>query len=277
MSTITIAFLGDIFASPGRRVVGQQLPVMREELKPDLVIANAENAARGSGLSPDLYRKLREAGIDAMTLGDHAYREPKITELLQRPEEPVSRPANLSGAAVGKAMLRLPAPGDDSRSIYVITLLGRVFMTLPANDPFETIDRMLEQIPERNPIVIVEAHMEATSEKAAIAHHLNGRVTAVLGTHTHIPTADARVLPGGTAFITDMGMCGPYDSIIGREKASVLRYMTTGMFIPFGIGAGDEAMCGVCLRIDADSGRAVAIDRFEYRADRNRPPFDRNG
>jgi calcineurin-like phosphoesterase len=115
--------------------------------------------------------------------------------------------------------------------------------------------------------------MEATSEKAALAHHLDGRVSAVIGTHTHVPTADARLLPGGTAFISDIGMCGPYNSIIGREKQSVIRHMTTAMYAPFGIGAGDERMCGALVRIDADSGRALRIDRLEYPADHGRPPF----
>lgn len=273
MSSLTIAFLGDIFASPGRKVVQQQLPLLRAEHRPDLVIANAENAAHGLGLSPELYRKIRGYGVDAITLGDHVYREVKITEVLQRPDEPIARPANLPTAAVGREVIRLAPPEGYAKSVFVITVLGRVFLSTPADDPFATIDRLLAQLPERDPIVLVEAHMEATSEKAALAHYLDGRVSAVLGTHTHVPTADARILPGGTAFITDVGMCGPYNSIIGREKGSVVRQMTTGMYVPYGIGSGDEAMCGVVLRIQPASGRAEHIERVEYKADQTRPPF----
>jgi len=271
---LTIAFLGDIFAAPGRKVVQQQLPALRAEHEPDLVIANGENAARGLGLSPDLYRKIRSYGVDAVTLGDHVFREAKIAEVLQNPDEPISRPANLPAAAVGREYIRLPLE-EAGKSVFVITVLGRIFLSLPSNDPFATVDRILAQLPETDPIVIVEAHMEATSEKAALAHHLDGRVSAVLGTHTHVPTADARILPGGTAFITDVGMCGPYNSIIGRAKEGVLRHMTTGMYAPYGIGEGDEAMCGAVVTIDPESGRARRIERIEYRHDPTRPPFAR--
>lgn len=273
MGIVTIAFLGDIFAAPGRRVVEQQLPSLRADHEPDLVIANAENSARGLGLSPDLYRKLRGLGIDAVTLGDHVFREAKIASVLQDPDEPIARPANLASAAVGRQLTRLRPAESRTKSVFVITVLGRVFLTLPADDPFAAVDRLLADLPEPDPIVIVEAHMEATSEKAALAHHLDGRVAAVLGTHTHVPTADARVLPGGTAFITDVGMCGPYNSVIGREKRSVVRHMTTGMYAPFGIGDGDEAMCGAVIRVEESTARAVSIERIEYRADRQRPPF----
>ncbi len=276
MAVLTVAFLGDIFATPGRRVVAQQIDALRADHAPDVIIANAENAARGLGLSPDLYRKIRALGIDAITLGDHVFREARITEILQIPEEPIARPANLPATAVGRDRIRIrPAPGAPGRtkSVFVITVLGRIFVNHPADDPFAAVDRILGELPEDKPVVLVEAHMEATSEKAALAHHLDGRVAAVLGTHTHVPTADARVLPGGTAFITDVGMCGPYDSVIGRDKRSVVRHMTTGMYTPFGIGEGGEAMCGAVVRIDEASGRALSIERIEYRADRTRAPF----
>ena len=273
MNHLTIAFLGDIFGTPGRQVVQQQLPRMKQEHQPDLVIANAENAKSGLGLSPALYRKIREYGIDALTLGDHVYRDQSIATILDHPEEPIARPANLSAKAQGKQYIRLdPAPGRD-RSVFIITVLGRVFLSLPSDDPFSTVDGILEKLPEKNPIVIVEAHMEATSEKAALAHYLDGRVALVVGTHTHVPTADARILPKGTGFITDLGMCGPYNSIIGRDISSVIKRMTTGMFVPYGMGSGDEAMCGVVAKIDMDLGRTIALERIEYRADRDKPPF----
>jgi 2',3'-cyclic-nucleotide 2'-phosphodiesterase len=265
MRPVTLAFLGDIFGAPGRRVVEQTLPKLRADHAPDLVIANAENARSGSGLSPELYRNLREAGIDGVTLGDHVYRCTKILPVLEQADEPIIRPANLSRKAVGRTLLRMPPAGERTRAVYAFTVLGRVFFPLPADDPFAAADAMLAQIPEPNPIVIVEAHMEATSEKAALAHYLDGRVTAVVGTHTHVPTADARVLRKGTGFISDVGMCGPYDSIIGRDVSCVLKHMTTGMYVGMDVAEGDAAMCGVVIRADAASGRCLGIERIEYR------------
>ncbi len=152
-------------------------------------------------------------------------------------------------------------------------MLGRIYFPLPADDPFACADEILREISPRDSIVIVEAHMEATSEKIALANHVRGRVAAVLGTHTHVPTADARVLPGGTAFITDVGMCGPYDSIIGRDTSAVLRHMTTGLHMPYSVAEGDARMCGAVVRISDETGLAQSIERIEYAADHSRPPF----
>lgn len=273
MAAITVAFLGDIFGMPGRKVVQQQLPALRDEHQPDVIIANAENARSGSGLTPDLYHKIRAYGIDAITMGDHVFRDRSIVELLQAPSEPIARPANLAAKAPGKRWIRLPANAQRTRDLYVVTVLGRIFMGLPADDPFAAVDDVLAQLPEKNPLVIVEAHMEATSEKAALATYLDGRVALVVGTHTHVPTADARILPLGTGFITDLGMCGPYRSIIGRDAESVLRHMTTGVHVPYGMGAGGEAMCGVVAKLDEHGGRTRAIQRVQYDADPARPPF----
>jgi metallophosphoesterase (TIGR00282 family) len=273
MATITVAFLGDIFGAPGRMVVQQQLPNLRAEHKPDLVFANAENAKAGSGLTPDLYRKIRGYGIDGITLGDHVYRDRDIISVLQTPAEPISRAANLSVKAPGRQFLHIPPTSPRTRSVVVITVLGRVFFNTPADDPFAAVDRVLESLPESNPVIVVEAHMEATSEKAALAHYLDGRVALVVGTHTHVPTADARILPRGTGFITDLGMCGPYNSIIGRETDSILRQMTTAVPASHGVGRGGEALCGVVARIDESTGRTVAIQRVQYEADLAQPPF----
>lgn len=273
MPELTVAFLGDIFGTPGRRVVQQQLPRLRDDHRPDLVIANAENAKSGLGLSPSLYHKLRGLGIDAITLGDHVFRDQSIATVLEKPEEPIARPANLSRKAHGKAYIRIAGAAGGARSVFVITVLGRVFFSLPADDPFATVDEVLEKLPEPNPLVVVEAHMEATSEKAALAHYLDGRVALVVGTHTHVPTADARILPRGTGFITDLGMCGPYHSIIGRDVQSVIRQMTTGMYVPYGMGDGEEAMCGVVARIDTEARLTTAIQSVRYEADRSAAPF----
>ncbi len=264
MNTLTVSFLGDIFATPGRMVVKQQLPALREEHQPDLIIANAENIRSGSGITPDLYRKIRDFGIDGVSLGDHVFRQKKIIPLLENPDEPISIPANLPSAAPGKRFLRLPLDENGSRSVFFITVLGQVFMGYPCDSPFSVVDSMLDSIPESNPIVIVEAHMEATSEKCALAYYLDGRVAAVVGTHTHVPTADARILPRGTAFMTDAGMCGAYHSVIGADTESVVKYMSTGLFTPFGQGSGDERMCGVTLKIDPNSGKTTEIKPFIY-------------
>ena len=270
---VSLAFLGDINGAPGRRVVQQQLPRLREEHHPDVVVANAENARAGSGLTPEIFESLRGLGIDAVTLGDHCYRDQRIVKVLETPDAPIARPANLADGAIGRRWSRIPPSKERSRSIFVVTVLGRIWFPLPADDPFAAVDRVLRELPEPDPIVVVEAHMEATSEKTALAHHLDGRVAAVFGTHTHVPTADARILRGGTAFITDVGMCGPYDSIIGRDPRQVLRAMTTGMHVPYEMGEGGEAMCGAVVVIDEGSGKARSIQRVEYRADRSKPPF----
>jgi metallophosphoesterase (TIGR00282 family) len=275
MTSIRIAYLGDIYGAPGRMAVQQQLPILRERHQPHLIFANAENARSGSGLSPKIFHKLRALGIHGMTLGDHVFRDQTICSVLETPDEPLARPANLSAKALGRSYLRvaLPAELGISRDVFVIPVLGRVFMNMPADDPFAAVDRVLASLPVRDPLVIVEAHMEATSEKSALARYLDGRVAAVLGTHTHVPTADARVLPQGTGFITDLGMCGPYESIIGADVDAVVRHMTTSMHVPFGVGMGGEAVCGVVLEIDTNTRRTKSILPLRLEADRNSAPF----
>jgi metallophosphoesterase (TIGR00282 family) len=266
MAAVTLAFLGDIFGAPGRLTIQKYLPTLRSDHQPDIIIANAENAKAGSGLTPELYRRIRGYGIDAITLGDHVFRDRDIISVLQTPDEPIARPANLSAKAPGRTFTRIPPGPGRSKSVFVITVLGRVFMNLPADDPFATVDRLLTQLPEIDPIVVVEAHMEATAEKAALATYLDGRVALVVGSHTHVPTADARILPRGTGFITDLGMCGPYASIIGRDPEQVVHHMTTSVHLPFAVGSGGEAMCGVVARIDEASRRTLAIKRIRYGA-----------
>lgn len=269
----TIVFLGDIVGQPGRRAVLQAMPDIRARWNPAAVIANAENIRNGSGCTPDLYRGLRDAGIDAVTLGDHAFRDQKIVTELEAPLHPICRPANLSAKAPGKRWVRI-APGERfPKPIYVLTVLGRIFMPLPADDPFAAVDAMLAVLPEPDSCVIVEAHMEATSEKHALAHHLDGRVTAVIGSHTHVPTADARVLKRGTAYITDVGMCGPYDTVIGRDASMVVKAMTTALHVAFEMGEGGERTCGAAIAVDPRSCRATSIERIDIEADRTRAPF----
>ncbi|MCC7146951.1 MAG: TIGR00282 family metallophosphoesterase [Phycisphaeraceae bacterium] len=270
--TIRLAMLGDIVGAPGRQAVVQQIPVIQSRWQTNLIIANAENAANGSGLTPEQYAKLRQSGIDGITLGDHAFRRAQITHTLET-ESDIIRPANLPAKAVGKSWMRLQPHTPGLPCVFVVTLLGRIFSNFPANDPFSTIDQILAQLPETNPIVLVEIHAEATSEKQAMGWYLDGRVSAVVGTHTHVPTADARILPKGTAYITDIGMCGPQVSVLGRRVDRILAHMTTGAQVPFDVAEDDPRVCGVVIDIDPRTRKATAIERLELAANPNAPPF----
>jgi metallophosphoesterase (TIGR00282 family) len=277
---IRVAILGDIVGRPGRLAVAQIVPVLRQQHRCDLVIANAENAANGSGLTPELYDKLCDAGVDGMTLGDHAFRKDKIVPTLERVGNLI-RPINLPTGAAGRGVMKLSA-GPGKPNVYVITLLGHLFIMPVPNDPFEAIDRALASLPEPNPIVIVEIHAEATSEKQAMGWHLNGRASVVFGTHTHVQTADERILPanpengpsgGGTAYITDLGMCGPMDSVLGRRIDRVLKHMTTSMPAPFDVAEADPCVRGIVVEIDERTRMTTSIERIAWSADMNRPPF----
>ncbi len=263
--------LGDIVGQPGRRVVQQQLPALKQQWQPDFVIANAENAAGGSGLTPSMFHKLLRYGLDGITLGDHVYRQMDIVQVMDQTDRLI-RPANLPAGARGHRWMKLTSD-DGLKSLYVVTLLGRIFMNAPlGDDPFAAIDQIIDELPWRDAPLVVEIHAEATSEKRAIAEHLCGRAAAVIGTHTHVPTADARLLNQGTAFITDLGMCGPYDSVLGRKTDAVLHFMTTGMPRAFGVAEGNVRLCGACVDLD-DRGQATAIQRIEIPADPTQPPF----
>jgi metallophosphoesterase (TIGR00282 family) len=285
--TLKVAMLGDIVGRPGRLGVAQLIPTLRRDYGTHVVIANAENAASGSGLTPDLYRKLCAAGVDGLTMGDHVYRRIQIVPVLET-QPNILRPANLPRLAKGRRWMALRGQesgvrrqesgvrGQESSpavNVYVFTVLGRVYATLPIDEPFAVIEEVLAELPEVNPIVIVEVHAEATAEKQAIGWHLDGRVAAVLGTHSHVQTADACILPKGTAYITDVGMCGPRQSIIGRRIDRVLSQMTTGMPISFDVAEGDPRVCGAVVEIDPQTRRAVSIEPFDLKADPNAPPF----
>ena len=268
---------GDIVGGPGRRSVAQLLPQLRVKYRPDIVLANAENAANGSGLTPDLFKKIAASGVDAMTLGDHVYKKAEIVSTLETAPNLI-RPANLPAGAKGRRWMKVMPMRDgqvngDLPPLYVMTLLGRIFMGLPAGDPFETVDQVLASLPQKDPLVLVEVHAEATSEKQALGWYLDGRVSAVVGTHTHVATADARLLPQGTAYQTDLGMCGPMTSVLGRSVAPVLAHMTTAMHAPFDVAEGDPRVHGVFIEIDEKSRRATAIESFEEKANINAPPF----
>ena len=280
---LRILCLGDIVGRPGRQVVHQKLPALVRDKNVDLVIANAENIAGGSGITTNLFHKIRSYGVDVVTLGDHVYRRIDIVPTLQASER-IVRPANLAHAAAGRPFTVVTT--NSGVQVAVFCLLGRIYMNLPANDPFAAADWVLQQFPASVHVAICDMHAEASSEKVAMGHWLDGRASLVFGTHTHIPSADARILAGGTAYISDLGMCGPYDSVLGRRKDRVLKAMTTNMPHNYEVATGDVRLCGVFVEIDPDTGRAVSIERVEvsggnadqaYDADdaRTHTPLDR--
>jgi metallophosphoesterase (TIGR00282 family) len=260
-STLRILALGDIVGRPGRMAVHRKLPELVRTRQIDLVVANGENIAGGSGITQNLFHKLRSYGVDVVTLGDHVYRKLDIVPTMNSSERLV-RPANLAADAAGRGHTVVTT--NSGVQVGVFALLGRIFMNnLPSNDPFAAADRVLSQIPRGVKVCVCDMHAEASSEKVAMGHWLDGRCSFVFGTHTHIPTADAKILPGGTAFISDLGMTGPYDSVLGRRKDRVVKHMTTNMPQHFEVATGDVRVCGALAEINVDTGRAVSIERIE--------------
>ncbi|NOT01350.1 MAG: TIGR00282 family metallophosphoesterase [Phycisphaerales bacterium] len=255
---VRLLCIGDIVGGPGRRVLAGQLPRLMLDRAIDCNIVNVENAAAGSGLTPPMYDQFVKCGVHLMTLGDHVYRRRDIIPVLEKSDR-IVRPANLAPGAPGREF----AVWETSSGVRVavLTLLGRMYMRMAADCPFRAADRVLAVLPPDVKTVVVDFHAETTSEKIAMGWHLDGRVTAMVGTHTHIPTADERVLPGGTAYITDMGMTGPYDSVLGRRKDRVLSAMVTSVPAPFDVAEGDVRLCGVIIEADPATGRATSIER----------------
>ncbi|MEX2172897.1 MAG: TIGR00282 family metallophosphoesterase [Pirellulaceae bacterium] len=253
-----ILLIGDIVGKPGERIVAKALPALRQREALDLVIANAENAADGSGLSPSIYRRLIAAGVDAITLGDHIYRRSEISSVLQS-EANIVKPANYPAAAPGRTWVVVAAA--NGTQVAVTSLLGRVFMR-PVDCPWQAIERVLGELPAEVKVRVIDFHAEATSDKQLMGRYLDGRVTAVLGTHTHVTTADEQILPGGTAFQCDVGMTGPHDSILGRRVDRVLETTVTFQPTHFEVATGDVRLCGTIVDCDADTGRATAVRRL---------------
>lgn len=249
-----ILWTGDIVGSPGRRVFAEVAKELKGCGAVAAIIANGENAAAGSGITEAIGDELFAAGADVITLGDHVWGQ-KGTENYLAMERRVARPANLPAACPGATSVTVNTP---LMPITVVSLLGRVFMQ-PAECPFLTADAVLARLPGNCGPVFVEIHAEATSEKIALGRYLDGRVAAVAGTHTHVPTNDASILPRGTAYITDLGMTGPIDSVIGRELAPVLRKFTTGMPSKFDVAKGPASLQGAILDVDRATGRVMSI------------------
>jgi hypothetical protein len=261
---LNILFVGDIFGSAGRRIVREHIGHVRKANNVDLTIINAENAAGGFGVTPQIADDLFELGADVLTTGNHVWDKRELVEYLnsatagsQDRARRVLRPANFQPGLPGYGVFEGMTQGGVAYA--VINLMGRVFMNA-TNDPFHSVNDILSKIQAK--VIVVDFHAEATSEKVAMGWHLDGRVTAVLGTHTHIPTADERVLPRGTAFQTDVGMSGPYDSVIGVETDLVLHRFLTGMPGKFEPARGNPKMCAALVTCDAETGRASAIQRI---------------
>jgi metallophosphoesterase (TIGR00282 family) len=252
---VRILFIGDVVGRPGRQAVEERLGALREELDVDFCVLNGENAADGLGITPKLADRLLAAGADVITLGNHTWRRSEIGPYLAGSDR-VVRPANLAAGAPGAGLtVRASASGTD---VAVVNLLGSLYLE-PARSMWEIVDELVERARESTPVVVVDVHAEATSEKVALTHWLDGHVTAVLGTHTHVQTSDARVSPGGTAAITDVGMTGPHDSVIGVEAELAIRRMRTGMPVRFETAQGGVRIEGALVECGAD-GRATAIE-----------------
>ena len=259
-----ILFVGDIFARPGRLLARERLPAMVRELGVDLLIVNGENAAGGFGITPQIAEELLDMGVDVITSGNHIWDKREVAEYYAMnegsqygPARRLLRPANYPAGTPGWGLFQ----GKTGTGIpyAVINLQGRVFMT-SIDDPFRTADELLKQVEAR--VIVVDMHAEATSEKMALGWHLDGRVTAVLGTHTHVPTADERVLPRGTAYQTDVGMTGPYEGVIGVDKELILHRFLTGMPGRFEPAQGDVRLCAALVTCDPHTGMAQSIERI---------------
>ncbi len=256
---IRLLFIGDIVGKPAREYLKRLIPVLRKERGPDLIIANGENAAGGSSLTPDTASELFDSGIDIVTTGDHIFKKKESREVLRT--RAVIRPLNYGELAEGKGYIIKEVKGT---KVGVINLLGRVFMQ-PVDCPFKAVKAVLEDIKREAAVIFVDMHAEATSEKLAMAYFLAGKVSAVAGTHTHIPTADERIIADFTAYITDVGMTGSFDSVLGREKQQIIERFITNMPVRFTLAQDDVRMQAIWVEVDKTSGRAISIKRLEYK------------
>jgi len=258
---IKILCVGDVVGAPGRQILRTALTKLVPSRDIDCVIVNAENIAGGSGLTVALYEKIVGYGTHLITMGDHIYRRKEAIQILETSDN-IVRPANLPQAAPGREFAICETASG--HRVAVVSLLGRLFMKLPANCPFAAADRVIAAIPKDVKIVVVDMHAEATSEKIAMGWHLDGRVSAVLGTHTHVPTADERVLPKGTAYLTDLGMTGPYDSVLGRCKERVVSALRTSVPSRFDVATDDIRLCGAVVTVETSTGLATSIERIRF-------------
>jgi metallophosphoesterase (TIGR00282 family) len=260
---VNILFVGDVFGSAGRRIVAEHIGHVSESNNIDLCVINGENAAGGFGITPSIAEDLFDLGAHVITTGNHFWDKKELLDYLKVPADShgrarrILRPANFAPKTPGFGVYESTLPGGEAYA--VVNLQGRVFMQ-QNDDPFRKADELLNSIKAK--VILVDFHAEASSEKVAMGWYLDGRVTAVLGTHTHVPTADERVLPGGTAFQTDVGMSGPYDSVIGVEREAVIERFLTGQPAKFEAAKGNPKMCAAVIECDSTTGRAYRIKRI---------------
>lgn len=258
---LRILFLGDVFGEPGRRAIADLLPGLKERLSADFVIINGENAAAGRGLTPKLCIGLLRAGATVVTLGDHCWDQHELAAFMET-EPRLLRPLNFPPGSPGQGSIVLET---DKGKVAVVSAMGRTFMNPPLENPFLALDVEVAKLREETPVIFLDFHAEATSEKIAMGRHLDGRVSAVIGTHTHVQTADESIFPGGTAYLTDAGMCGPVESVIGSEIQPVLRRFLTSLPVRFSVASGPVLLCGALVEIDPATGRALSITRLRER------------
>jgi len=256
---LQVLFLGDIVGRPGRRAVKEILPQLKDKYQPDLIIANGENAAGGRGITREIAEELYEAGIDILTMGNHVWDRKEVFSFIDE-DQRIIRPANYPPDSPGRGYVVVPI--NENLKVGVINISGRVFLP-PLDCPFRTIDQILSVVKRETPVVIIDFHAEATSEKVAFGWYLDGRVTAVIGTHTHIQTADERVLPNGTAYITDVGMTGPRDSVLGVKLECVLEKFLTLRPVKFEVASGPIQLNAVFLKVNPEMGTTRAIERIQ--------------
>jgi metallophosphoesterase (TIGR00282 family) len=260
---LRLLFLGDVFGKPGRQAVKHFVPKLIASHGIDLVVANSENSAGGAGVTPESADELLACEVDLLTGGNHIWSKKELVPYLDAPGSKQLRPANYPRGAPGRGSAIVETP--DGRKLGVVNLEGRVFMK-NLDDPFQVVQEELAKLRAAGArMLLVDMHCEATSEKNAMGHFLDGKVSAVLGTHTHVQTADARVLPGGTAFCTDVGMCGPWDSVIGVKKELVLQRFLTQRPVPFEPAKRETYLQGAIVDVDEESGRARSIERVQER------------
>lgn len=255
---LRILFLGDVVGEPGRRAVIDLMPELKNEYGLDFVIVNGENAAGGRGITPKITIDLLRAGVAVVTTGDHIWDQKEIYHYIDT-EPRLLRPINYPDDTPGQGSVVLETAKG---KVGVIQVQGRTFMLPPLENPFRALDAAVAKLREETPIIFVDVHAETTSEKIAIGRFLDGRVSAVVGTHTHVQTADERVFPGGTAFLCDAGMCGPTESVLGREIEPIVTRFVTSLPATFPVAKGPVALHGALVDIDETTGRALKIERF---------------
>jgi 2',3'-cyclic-nucleotide 2'-phosphodiesterase len=255
---MNILFIGDVVGSPGRDMLKENLPHLKNKFRPDITIVNGENAAHGKGITEKIYHSFLEWGANVITLGNHAWDKREIFDFIDDANKMV-RPANFPEETPGKGMTFCKA---GNKEIAIINAQGRTFLP-PIDDPFKVVDGLVNEAKKKTPFIFVDFHAEATSEKQAMGWFLDGRVGAVVGTHTHVQTADERILPKGTAYITDVGMTGPYDGILGVERDAVLKRFQTGLPVRFEVPSdGRTQLSGVFVELDQATGKAKKIKRI---------------